>query len=132
MVSGMRTTAASDVPRILTGVAAACAGAAACVDLVGLAAGSAAIWGVGSWLHLGAAAVLGLALVAAGGLAAMRVAHRRSPGVAPRAVVAVLAFTLLALGRWIRGHPGVPPDLPIVVATAVAAALLIAVARRAP
>ncbi|MEX0891529.1 MAG: hypothetical protein WEB88_05105 [Gemmatimonadota bacterium] len=40
------------------------------------------------------------------------------------------ALILLALSRWIRGHPAVPPDPPVVAAEALALVLLLVVHAR--
>lgn len=113
------------VPRRLTAAAAACLAVAVVMDGGGLAGGQVQLWTVGAWLHLAAAVLAPTALVVG---AARLVLPAR--GGAPRRLVAPLAAlavagSLLALGRWIRGHPAVPPDPPILAAEIAALLVLL-------
>ena len=106
--------------------AAALLVAAPPLDLVGLAVGRTGVWEAGA--HALTAGVLaGLAAVALGfapyrALPAPSPARRRS---ARHAAIALFAIALAAIARWVRGHPEVPPDLPIVGAECVAAAVIL-------
>jgi len=97
------------------------------MDAVGLGSGVAAFWNTASGLHLAAAVVTSMTLV----LALMRWLARAAVGApgGPRAPLAglAMALVLLAVSRWIRGHPAVPPDLPVVAAEALALVFLLVV-----
>lgn len=107
-------------------VSAGCLIAAPILDLVGRVSGWSGLWTAGSHV-LSAGAVVGVVAVASGGLAHRALpkasaARRRS---ARHAALTFVALALLMLARWVRGHPGVPPDPPVVAAEAIAAGLVL-------
>jgi hypothetical protein len=113
------------VPRRVITAAAGCVAAALLLDATGLALDAASLWRVGSWLHFAAVVLASAGLVVAGvrWLAVVAGADSRG-GLASLAALAA-ACALLAIGRWIRGHPAVPPDPPILFAAGCALLLLL-------
>jgi uncharacterized membrane protein len=112
--------------------AAALLVAAPPLDLVGLTVGRTGIWEAGAHA-LTVGVVTGIA-AAALGFAPYRAVPAHSPArrrSARHAAVALFAIALAALARWVRGHPEVPPDLPIVGAECMAAAVILITSLRA-
>ncbi len=97
-------------------------------DLAGVVAGAAPLYFAGYWLApIGLLLVLvGLGLSVVPGWPQFRL---RGPSALTGAGIGILV-------NWVRGHPGVPPDAPILAANLIAAALLLwsvrPVARPAP
>ncbi|MGH7504564.1 MAG: hypothetical protein ACRELX_02895 [Longimicrobiales bacterium] len=105
--------------------------AGAALDLIGRAVTVEMLWVAGA--HLLTAGVL-LAIPAA---IVVLAAHFRLPrySVARRratwaAVLNGTAVAVFALARWLRGHPEIPPDPPILAAEVIAALVMVAVAVR--
>jgi hypothetical protein len=101
----------------------------AVADVAGLRLDRPGLWVAGAGLLL-VAAGLGAAAVGASLLRPVR-ADRRRPADRLATGAAVLAVPLLGLARWVRGHPEVAPDPPLVAAAVFGAALLGGLARRA-
>jgi hypothetical protein len=101
--------------RMLGGVALAITGSAAAWDLAHLAAPMPRWWATASWAAIaaGAAAVCGVVL--------LRTLRRpRPPGETKRLATDLAAVGLLLLAWWLRGHPEVPPDSPLIFAQGIA------------
>lgn len=115
---------------VLSHAAAALVLAAIALDAAGLAADETRLWSAGA--HLLAAGIL-LAIAAA---LTRAVAHRALPRPLARrraaihGILTATAILLLALARWVRGHPEVRPDAPIFAAELVAGVTLLALRRR--
>lgn len=98
-----------------------------------VACGSAALWDacrlarIAVWPPV-SYVLLALAVAAASAGVLLRVLTSRRAPVRNAFELAVTGLVLLAW--WLRGHPGIPADPPLVVAQALAALLLAASARR--
>jgi uncharacterized membrane protein len=115
---------------VLSYAAAAFVLAGVVLDASGLAAAETRLWAAGARL-VAAGCVLAIP-AALTGVAAQRsfprTPARRSATV--HGILTVAAVLLLALARWVRGHPEVRPDPPIFVAEVVAGVALLALLRR--
>lgn len=110
--------------RLFTALPAALLGAALAGDLTGLAFQRPALWIAAAHLAL-AGVVLGVAGAAA--RLALRLAPRAAAepfGSGRRGFALAAALALFALARWVRGHPAVPPDPPVIGAEMIGVALL--------
>lgn len=111
--------------RLLMVAAAVLLWAVLAADVAGVALQRPALWTAGA--HL---ALPGVALGVAGGAGwlAPRLAPARGTGAGSRGrgpkLAFALALALFALARWVRGHPAVPPDPPVIGVEAIGAALL--------
>jgi uncharacterized membrane protein len=103
------------VIRLLTGVPAVLLCAALTADLAGVALRRPALWSVAA--HL---ALAGVVLGVLGAAAWLRLSGRSGW----RGLALALALALFALARWVRGHPAVPPDPPVIGAEVIGIALL--------
>lgn len=83
------------------------------LDCVGVALHAEAVWRLGGLLAWAAlfAAVLAIPL------------STRTHAGCLRVVIAGIGIAFFALGRWLRGSAGVPPDAPLLAAAIIGAAL---------
>jgi uncharacterized membrane protein len=119
-----RDSAAKRAHALVGYTLAALVTAAVAADVAGIAAGAVVGWVIGA--HLLTASLVVAVPAALPGLLRHRTLPR-SRGRRRSAVHGILVFAplfLLALARWLRGHPEVPPDPPILAAELVAAVLV--------
>lgn len=123
MQGGERRSIATRAHAVLSYTAAVVLLAGVAADTAGLALHRTSLWAAGS--HLVTAGIA-LAIIAA--LAGAFALSRRR-GIAIHSAAALLAILLLALARWVRGHPEVQPDPPIFAAEIVAAVIVLMLLR---
>ena len=122
MQGGQRNSTTTRAHTVLARIAAAILVVAIVADAAGLLTNRVVLWAAGARLITVAVALAALALVA--GVIARRLGAWRITGCA-------LAIFLLAVARYVRGHPEVRPDPPIFLAEIVAGLALLGLLRLA-